>query len=758
MAKKTRDPNTAPGEDSLHGDSADDADSRRKTIDAAPDNAETAAEDGPVEPDWLGIARDSYEDSTEYVESSLRVQWERNERAFQSRHQSGSKYLSDQYKGKSRLFRPKTRTNIRQAEAALAQSMFSNENVLSVEASDDNDPEQLASAEINKEIMQYRLTQPSPKIGIPWFVTCIGAVQNAQKYGTVVSKQWWEYRTRKETTIEPDIDQETGQQYIDEEGRPAFVEVEKEIVITDKPHIDLFEVENVRIDRGADWTDPINSSPFVILLHPMYIHEVESRMNNADAKTGQEPWKKVARSALAAASNRHNWDSTRTQREGNREDPKESEISIAEFQIVWVHENFVTWDDREWVYYTAGVHHMLSDPVPLEKAYPHCDDGVRPITMGCIIVEAHKNYPSGKPQLTEGLQAEANELVNLRLDNVKLALNKRYIVKRGKQVDLRSLLRNVSGSVTLANDPEEDVKVLETRDVTGSSYKEQDRINADFDDIAGGFSAGTVQTNRAMNETVGGMELLAGGGNMLQELDLRTFIETWAEPTISQVLKMIQIHETDETIIALAGKKAQIYQRYGISTITDDLLRKKLTCRINVGIGATDPDRKLNRFLTGAKAVGELLGPSIMTKIKVEEVVKEIFGALGYRDGKRFFKFDGQDPMVEMLQQQMQELQKSLDRKELDAETKVKVAETLAMAKIMTTQMEGQTELEKTRMREKGMQTVEEMRAIAAAQIAASKTSQDRNLARINNMADFEKELMKVMAAAKQQREAKPNG
>lgn len=756
---KSRDPYTAPGEDSLHGDSADETDSRRKAIsgdddtDAAPDDIGDVAA-----PDWLGIARDSYEDSTEYVESSLKVQWERNERAFQNRHQSGSKYLSDQYKGKSRLFRPKTRTNIRQAEAALAQSMFANENVISVESTDDSDPASKASADINKEIMQYRLTQPSPKIGIPWFVTCIGAVQSAQKYGVVISKQWWEYKTRTETTIEPVIDEATGMPVLDEAGQPVFTERENEIVITDKPHADLIEVENVRIDRGADWTDPINSSPFVILLHPMYIHEVESRMDRPDPKTGQPPWKKVPRAGLQAASNRHNWDSTRTQREGNREDPKESEISIQEFQIVWVHENFVTWDDREWVYYTAGIHHLLSDPVPLEEAYPHCDDGARPITMGCIIIEANKCYPSGKPQLTEGLQAEANELVNLRLDNVKLALNKRYIVKRGKQVDLKSLLRNVSGSVTLANDPKEDVQVLETRDVTASSYKEQDRINADFDDIAGGFSAGTVQTNRSLNETVGGMEMIAGSGNMLQELDLRTFIETWAEQTLGQVLKMIQIHETDETIIALAGKKAQIYQRYGVSTITDELLKKKLTCKINVGIGATDPDRKLNRFLTGAKAIGELLGPSILQQANVEEIVKEIFGALGYRDGKRFFNFDGQDPMVKMLMQQLEELQKSLDRKELDSETKVKVANIGAMAKVMSQQMEGQTELEKTRMREKGMQTVEDMRAIAAGEIAASKSAQDINLERIRAVANFEKELLKAMTAEKKQTEAKPNG
>ena len=44
-----------------------------------------------------------------------------------------------------------------------------------------------------------------------------------------------------------------------------------------------------------------------------------------------------------------------------------------------------------------------------------------------------------------------------------------------------------------------------------------------------------------------------------------------------------------------------------------------------------------------------------------------IAGALGYRDGKRFFKFGDQDPMLLMLQQEMEALQQRLERKELDA-------------------------------------------------------------------------------------------
>jgi hypothetical protein len=68
--------------------------------------------------------------------------------------------------------------------------------------------------------------------------------------------------------------------------------------------------------------------------------------------------------------------------------------------------------------------------------------------------------------MNRDLQGELNEVRNLRLDNVKLAMNKRYFVKRGAQVDLRSLTRSTPGGVTLMNDPAKDVVINEVKDVT----------------------------------------------------------------------------------------------------------------------------------------------------------------------------------------------------------------------------------------------------------------------------------------------------
>jgi hypothetical protein len=132
------------------------------------------------------------------------------------------------------------------------------------------------------------------------------------------------------------------------------------------------------------------------------------------------------------------------------------------------------------------------------------------------------------------LQRETNETVNQRRDNVSLVLNKRYMVKRGADVDVQSLVRNVAGGVTMANNPEQDVREMEWNDVTASSYQEQDRLNVDFDELTGNFSSSSVMTNRKLNETVGGMQMLSGGANQLTEYLIRTLVETWVEPVLRQ--------------------------------------------------------------------------------------------------------------------------------------------------------------------------------------------------------------------------------
>jgi hypothetical protein len=90
----------------------------------------------------LSLARDAYSASTSYFDSSIRKEIEADLRRFQNLHPVGSKYLSEAYRAKSRIFRPKVRTMVTKHEAVGAEAFFSNRDVVNIEPQDDNDPVQ----------------------------------------------------------------------------------------------------------------------------------------------------------------------------------------------------------------------------------------------------------------------------------------------------------------------------------------------------------------------------------------------------------------------------------------------------------------------------------------------------------------------------------------------------------------------------------------------------------------------------------------
>ncbi len=573
---------------------------------------------------YLQISQEAFTESTTFFDNSIRPQAEAGLRQFQGVHPKGSKYHSEAFRGRSRIFRPKTRATIRKNEAVAAEAFFSTQDVVSITPEDDNSDEQRASAAVHQSLLQYRL-----KKSVPWFLTLMGAYQDAMTVGVCISHQYWRYDKRRGI---------------------------------DMPVVDLIPVENLRLAPGCDWTRPIESTPYLIRMIPMYVKDVMARMSTVDPKTGQAKWKRIAPEQLLAAQNAGD-DTTRQTRERGRTDSKQTSSTLRMFAIVWVHEVIMDIEGEDKVWYTLGTLGMLSDPVPLKERYFH---GRRPFTMGYTTVETHKPYPEGETGITKDIQAEINEIANSRIDNVKFAMNKRYHVKRGTQVDLRSLTRNVPGSVTMMNNPETDVKVIETKDVTASAYEEQDRLNTDFDDVAGAFSPSSVASNRKLGETVGGLTLLSNDSNQVGSYRLHTFVETWVVPTLRQLMLLEAYYETDQVILAMATQQAaELFQKLGVDSVTDSLLLQELTTDVNVGIGATSPQDKINNFMLAMSKLREILIDGVLEKygLDVAEVIKELFGHLGYRDGSRFFSTEEEDPRLTAAKKTIQELQQALQAK-----------------------------------------------------------------------------------------------
>ena len=584
-------------------------------------------------PDYLKLAQQAYEASSSYIDANLRSDWDYSIKAFRNEFAGSSKYLSPEYQSRSRLFPPHTRTIIRKNEAAGAVALFSNMDVVNVTPGNPDDVMSVASASCIKEILEYRLSKT-----IPAFQLVMGALQDAQTTGTVCSYQYWEYEER--------------------DGKK----------IKDKPCIELRPVENIRLDAGASWIDPVGTSPYFCDIVPMYVCDVKGMMESEDPKTGRPKWKKFEDGVILKARP-DVMDSTRKARMGQAQDPHEETSGIKDFDIVWVLRWFMKDSQgNDNVYYTLGTEELLTDAKPIDEVYFH---GRRPYVIGCSIIETHRAFKSGIPVLTRPLQQESADITNQRLDNVKFVLNKRWIVARGRQVDVQSLVRNVPGGVTLATDPKNDVHESNWADVTSSSYVEHDRIRALFDELGGNFSSSTRVANKAMNDTLGGSKLALQGAGLMTDYLLRTVIETWWEPVLRQLVLLEQYYETDAIVLGVCAKKARLFPRFGLSNITDEMLMNEVNVCVNVGMGSSDPATKFQNSMMFFVAANQLIATA-PPGANVQEQIKELGSAAGYRDASRFYS-EQQDPRLLMAMQKVQQLTGLLESKQLELQSKEKV-------------------------------------------------------------------------------------
>jgi hypothetical protein len=629
--------------------------------------------------DARNIAREAFEASTNWLMSSRRGIWADSLRAFNGRHPQGSKYLSREYAGRSSLYRPMTRTMVQKGMAATAQAFFSNEDVVSIKADNDDDPKQQASAEIMQALVQYRLEQT-----IPWFQTLVGARQDAEVLGICVGKAYWKYEERfLKTKTRPKLDDVHQMPMFDENNEPQTEDYDEHEILKDQPVIDLISPENIRYDPGADWRDPVNTSPYIIELIPMYHQDVRGKIDSGE-------WNDVGSSALGRSSAD---DSTRAAREPGRIPGVDVGDNPEAFDICWVRANIVKYDGDDWYFITIhGTGELLTDPVLLSEVHLH---GQRPYVVGTIVVETHKNYPSSKVELVKDLQRIANDDLNLRFDAVKMSLNPRQFVKAGAGVELNDLRTMVPGKVIVVKgekgEPPSSVMSWDRPPEPGqSSYMEQQLNTADWDGLTGSFNPGAQPGPAQQSAT--GMHLLSGEASGISEFELRIFTETFVQPILNLLIKLEQAYETNDVILATAANKAGLLQRFGSNEVTDELLNGSVTTRVNVGIGATNPAMRLRAFQQAAQILETILASPVAAQgLVFEEVVKEVFSGAGYKDGMRFIK-PGFDPAQAMqAMEQAKQQGQGGDQGQSD-QIKLQAAQIAADAKIKEATMRDNTE------------------------------------------------------------------
>lgn len=622
---------------------------------------------------WLERANSAWGISDQYWTNNIEDQLVKNQCLFDSKHPPGSKYLTESYKWRSKLFRPKIRSAIRKTEAAGVQAFFSTIDAIEIAAEDDTNEKNRIAAELVDGDLKHHLNNT-----MHWFQTCIGGLQDAQKQGVVCSYNHWLKRTARYKVDVP-VYNDDGGVSVDEQGNPVFETEDREDVLEDRPNVELFPFNYLRFHPAAQWIDPMNTSPFVCRIRPMYVYEIKRRMEEDVPE--HERWASLGDDEIKTAKLSRDADAAQNAADKGKESPLELQTpGVSDYDMSIVLQWFMISpeDGRKYTFNTLGTRYRLDKPKLVKREFPH---GKVPITMGYYILESHRSVPTSAPELGQELQKEANDIVNSRLDNVKLALNKRYVVRRGSQTDIKSLLLNAPGSVTLSQDPERDVKEMSFTDVTASSYAEQDRINLDTDELLGSFSQGSVQSNRNLNETVGGMQMLHGSAGQMTDYGLRTFVETWMEPTLRQIVALLQYYENDQSLLETISNRKNMAADYGEGeeedkqfNVTPDMMEGDIRLTVNVGVGASNPTFKAQQFIMAIRQFTEILvqlKQAQVTGVQAQEIAKELFGYIGYKDGSRFFKVDeeGQiSPQMQELQKALEEANKKLESKQIENE------------------------------------------------------------------------------------------
>lgn len=668
-------------------------------VDAEEAREETLFDDAEL----LAFLGEAKRRSRNYQQTVVMGMWERAEAAYRSEHGSRSKYNREQYKNRAKYFKPKTRAAVRKNLTATRNALFASQDVIQCEAPDDSNQLAVANASLIKELLNVRLNNKTLRSGVPWFQIVLGARQQAQISGIVCSKQEWRYRTiekvvseqREQPMLHP-----TGEPMVDLQTGEPFMEVyEEEVtytdVVQDKPVVTLIPPESVLIDPETEWINPAQNSPTLIVQWPMHVDAVRAMMD--DTKT-PIPWRQLDDAALQGALySESEIMGLKTAREGNAAATQLSKARMGGMghEIVEVRENFFRKDGRDYQCWTLRDTAILSDPIPTEKAYP-AQRGTRPYVLGTDALEAHVLYPQSHVDSWMPSQDEINDFANINMDGARQSVYPVAKVVAGRGIDYKAVQRRDQQGIILVRDQNDVAFDRPTANISGVDRQVQ-LLSNDFDELAGIFSQNSVQSNRTIGDTVGGMQLIASNANATSEFDLSCFIETWVEPVLSQLVMLEQYYEDDQTLLAIAGNRAKLFQKFGIDTITDELLESQVQLSVGGNTAGSDPMQQLIRFKGTMDIAGPLLAQAVQSgkaEINYEEVFNEIFSKAGYKNGSaRFVTMKEGQPQVpaeeaQKLMQALQGAQQQIEAMKKDQSGKLQ-------ADLAKTQMQQQGETER---------------------------------------------------------------
>jgi hypothetical protein len=276
-----------------------------------------------------------------------------------------------------------------------------------------------------------------------------------------------------------------------------------------------------------------------------------------------------------------------------------------------------------------------------------------PVVTGTCLIEAHKLIGEGFPEPLEGPQENLNHVLNMRLDELALAMNPMNIVNRYANVDLQSLVNVRPGGIALADDAKDAVERLKIADVTASAYAESAAIEQQMDEISM-VTPGKQGLGRESKATVA--QINQAEANAKIDLVVAIVGVTFINNFYYMLTNMIQRFETDKKIFRVANEPLRMDG--SLNPLEEDILDiDDFEADIILEVGLDKVSRSLQiqqkllvadkMIMANQSTVGLMGIPGAVPQggvkfFNITKYMEEIFPDIGVKNFREFYFYTGQ--------------------------------------------------------------------------------------------------------------------
>ena len=505
-----------------------------------------------------------YKEESEALRRSYDNRWAKNLKLFRGIFRDIETTFSKVRKNREKIFFRKIWSSIWRLTASMYYAFLKDPDTFKIEGRDMvDDP---AKAAVLQKIVEYRRDRMYRHQNL--FIKFIWGFQNIFIYGWSCGKISWQFKQDEDGNItkdEPEFilypnDQCFPDMSVDSKDKMRFMHFLNYMTKGELEEEGFLELEDLQ-------PDSVDSN---VLRLARFQKENDPISNHSNATSYASP---MGGEYPKAGT-------------GNDEDTVEKNIQRYKiYESFWkegdkikfgYHQNFKTWLRKKDIDY------------PIESPY---GDKI-PVIMGTCLTEPHKLLGEGFPEPLEAPQESINYILNMRKDNVALAMSGHTFVNRFGGVDLESLMNKSSSKYTLMDDTDA-VRHEQIPDVTQSAYIEANADEAMMQEMSG-VTAGKEGMGKETKATVAQINYTESNAKI--DLYIAIVGETFMKDFYSELARQVQRFESDIKVYQIANEHLRVQtQNPAIENLYD--LDFEADCIINVGLGTVGREVELRQLM-----------------------------------------------------------------------------------------------------------------------------------------------------------------